>query len=158
MKHRRYGKKLGRNHNERQAMFRTQVRSFFTLGGFKTTDAKVKAVRPLIEKIASDIITKPDLISRRFLSKYIQDRHVINDIVTSFKSAFSGQTSNFTLVKRIKFRQGDNSLIVKLFLCKPYTLIKVETKKEKETKLETKTKPVKVATKKTPVKKVKETK
>ena len=154
MKHRKYGKKLGRNHNERQALFRTQVRSFFTLGAFKTTDAKVKAVRPLIEKMASDIISKPDLISRRLLSKYIQDRTIINDVVTSFKAAFGDQTSNFTLVKRIKFRQGDNSLIVKLFLCKPYTLIKKEVVKEEKLKP---TKAVKATVKKVVSKKVKET-
>jgi len=150
MKHRQYGKKLGRTRNQRQALFRTQIRSFFSLGSIKTTDAKVKAVRPIIEKLASIIIKKPDLISRRFLFRFLQDRTLVNNIITNFKAAYGDQKSNFTLVKKIKFRQGDDALIVRMYLSKPYSL----TKKEPEIKPAKTKSPAKKAI----VKKTKETK
>lgn len=136
MNHRKFGKKLGRTHNQRQALFRSQIRSVFTYGLIKTTDAKVKAVRPAVEKLAHAMIVKPDLISRRLLSRFIQDRDVVKKIVDGFKATFVGQTSNFTLTKNIKFRQGDNSLVVKLYLTKPFTIVTPPAKKEVKDKKE----------------------
>ena len=52
-------------------------------------------------------------------------------------SKFSGQTSNFIKITRIKRRLGDDALIVKLSFIKPISFLeekKVKVKKEKPKK------------------------
>jgi large subunit ribosomal protein L17 len=119
MKHRIFGKKLGRNHNERQALFRSLTRSMFTHGAIETTEAKAKAVLPLVEKLSSVIVSKPELTARRELFRYLQDQTWVNNVVTTFKATYADQKSNFTKLTKVKFRQGDNSLVVKLSFTKP---------------------------------------
>ena len=69
MKHRIAGKKLGRNFNERKALLKSLTRSMFTHGTIQTTEAKVKAVVPMVEKLANIIITKEELTAKRELFK-----------------------------------------------------------------------------------------
>lgn len=134
MKHRIFGKKLGRNFNERKALWNAQVRSMFIYGKIKTTEAKAKSLAPLIEDISQKIISKPDLFARRYLYKYLQDRTWVNNVFNNFKIIFEGQKSNFTKITKIGHRFGDNSLIVELSFVKPATFSKTKIKEEKEEK------------------------
>jgi len=153
MKHRIDGKKLCRNFNERKALIKSLTRSMFTYGAIKTTQAKVQAIIPTVEKLANIIITKEELTAKRELYKVLQDQHWVNRVVTNLKSVFGDQKSNFTTVEKIKRRFGDDALIVKISFTKPVnfqpekkeevkkdkkTLTKVEGKKVKAVKKETK--------------------
>jgi large subunit ribosomal protein L17 len=138
MNHRKFGKKLGRNHNQRQALFRSQVRSFFTFGAIKTTETKAKAVSPIIERLCHIIATEPQLIAARELYRHLQNKNQVNQVMKIFKESFTGQSSNFTRLIRIKRRIGDDALIVKLTFIKPLSFVvmppvaKAETKKIKK--------------------------
>lgn len=100
-----------------------------TYGGIETTEAKAKALLPLVESLCAKIITKPDLFARRELFRFIQDQDFVNNAVNSVKTAFGDQSSNFTKIAKIKRRQGDDSIIVKLSFVKPVVF---EKKVEKE--------------------------
>lgn len=145
MKHRIAGKKLGRNFNERKALIKSLTKAVFTHGTIETTEAKVKAIIPTVEKLANTIMAKEELIAKRELFKILQDQHAVNRVVANFKSVFSEQKSNFTTTQKIKRRYGDDALIVKLSFVKPVNF-KPEVKKE-EPKKEVKkaAKPVKKA-------------
>jgi large subunit ribosomal protein L17 len=158
MKHRIFGKKLGRNHNERQALFKSLTKAMFISGSINTTEAKAKSVVSTIESLSNHIISKPELMAKRELFKTLQDQTWVNNVFKTFKEVFGDQTSNFTQITRLKRRFGDDALIVRLSFVKP---IKFEQKKA-EVKKEVK-KTVKKETKKVvkkPVKKIikKETK
>jgi len=136
MKHRIAGKKLGRNFNERKSLLKSLTRSMFTHGAIETTDAKVKAVVPMVERLANIIITKEELTAKRELFKVLQDQHWVNRVVANFKSVFGDQKSNFTTIKKIKRRFGDDALIVKFSFVKAVNfkpeikeVVKKETKK-----------------------------
>lgn len=151
MRHRISGRQLGRTINERHALYRSQLRSLFTYGYIKTTNAKAKSITPLAEKIVSAAV-KGDLASRRYIFTFFQDRNLVNRIVTAYSAAFTGQNCNFTQMSNVKFRQGDNALIVKLSFVKAVNALPVAKKEEKkETKKEVKKAPA--AKKKAPVKK-----
>ena len=117
MRHRISGRQLGRNINERQSLYRSQLRSLFTNGFINTTAAKAKSILPLAEKIAAAAV-RADLNSRRYIFTFFQDRNVTNNIVNAFSTTFPGQTQNFTHMHNVKRRQGDDALIVKLFFVK----------------------------------------
>ena len=132
MKHRIFGKKLGRNYNERKALFNAQTRSMFISGSIKTTEAKAKAIVSTIESLSNTIIVKPELIAKRELFRYLQDQTWVNNVVSKFKETFGQQSSNFTQITRIKRRFGDDALIVKLSFVKPVKFEKSKAKKTEE--------------------------
>ena len=103
MRHRVSGRKLGRNRNQRQALFRTLLRSLFTHGSIETTQAKAKAILPQAEKMAA-MAVKGDLISRRKLFAVFQDRNFVNQVVAIFSQTFPNQKQNFTKLQNIKIR------------------------------------------------------
>ena len=49
MRHRRAGRKLGRNTNERQSLFRNLINALILNGQIKTTVAKAKTIPPLVD-------------------------------------------------------------------------------------------------------------
>lgn len=152
MRHQKKGYKLGRNHHQRQALFKSLLKAIFKHGQIKTTYAKAKAVRPLIEKVANKA-QRANLADRRFIFRYVQDRVMVGQIVKSAQATFGKQTSNFTKIVKLTRRQGDDALIVRLSFVKD--LVKAEPKPASEkTKKETKPKkPVKKTTKKVKSKK-----
>jgi large subunit ribosomal protein L17 len=146
MRHRNFGRQLGRNHNQRKGLFRNQVKDVFTYGSIKTTEAKAKSVVSDIEHLCSIIVTKSADLAQKELDKTFS-KNQTKLILEKFALAFVGQTSNFTKITPIKFRQGDNSLIVKLALVKPFSSLpvkKVEVKKVKDKKEKPAPKVVKV--------------
>lgn len=149
MKHRIAGKKLGRNFNERKALLKSLTRSMFTYGAIETTEAKVKAIIPTIEKLANIIMSKEELVAKRELYRSLQDQHWVNRVVANLKSVYGEQISNFTTTQKIKRRFGDDALIVKLSFTKSVNFLP-EKKEEpkKEVKKEAAKKPVKKVAKK----------
>lgn len=123
MNHRKFGKKLGRNHNQRKALFRSQVRSFFTYGSINTTETKAKAVSPIIERLCHTILTKPELTAARELYRHLQNRTQVGQVMKVLKESHADQSSNFTKIIRIKRRIGDDALIVKLAFIKPTSFV-----------------------------------
>jgi len=151
MLHRISGKKLGRTRNQRQALFKGLSRAIFTYGSIETTEAKAKASIPMIEKLANTAVVG-DLNAKRELFAAFQDRRFVNSVVAQMQQVFGDQKSNFTVIKRVKRRQGDDALIVKLSFVKPYAL---DLTKKEAVKKEESAKPVKKAAAKKVVKKVK---
>ncbi|MEM1213116.1 MAG: 50S ribosomal protein L17 [Planctomycetota bacterium] len=64
MRHRVYGRTLGRRTNHRISMFRNMSVSLFTHGQITTTVPKAKALKPFVEKLIT-AAKKGDLASRR---------------------------------------------------------------------------------------------
>src|SRR5438034_9754040 len=64
MRHRNYGRGLGRNATHRQALFRNLARALFTHGRIITTLPKAKEVRPFVEKLIT-LAKKGTLHARR---------------------------------------------------------------------------------------------
>ncbi len=143
MTNRVFGKKLGRNHNERQALFKSLAKSMFIHGQIETTEAKAKAVTPLIEKLCS-VALKKDLSAYRYFHAAFQNKKLATQSVLAVNQSFASKSSNFTKLTRVKRRQGDDALIVKMSFTSPYS---IEKKQEKVTK-ETPAKPKKVRVKK----------
>ena len=144
MRHRNFGKKLGRNHNQRKALLKNLALAVFTYGSIETTMAKATAVSPLLEKMCR-LSLKADLVSRRSLFAYFQSQTTINLICTRMKENFADHKGSFLTIDKIKRRQGDDALVVKLALSKPFNLKVEEVKVEKKAVKPVKAiKPVKV--------------
>jgi len=137
MRHRIFGRQLNRTHNQRQALFRSQLRSLFTHGFITTTSAKAKSISSSAESLAT-LAVNGDLTSARRINKVFDNRHFVTDLIKRMKTVFGDQKSNFFRSDKVGYRQGDNSLLVKLSLVKPFPKPEVVTKpiKKKINKVE----------------------
>lgn len=131
MRHRKFGRKLGRNHHHRQALFKNLSRALFTHGQIKTTQAKAKAVRPLVEKICT-LALRNNINSRRAIFAYLQDRKLVARLSQVLCQTFTSQKTNFTKITPLKYRQGDNALLVRLSFTKPIDFSSNPSSKQKQ--------------------------
>lgn len=113
MRHSVYGKKLGRNKNQRTALFKSLVQSLILSGSIKTTDTKAKAIKGLVDKIITQAKSPSTqrLVSQFLIQKNVQDK-LFNEIVP----ALSGRTSGYTSVVKLGRRLGDGAPIVRMSL------------------------------------------
>lgn len=98
MRHNVNGKKLGRDKNERTALFKNLVRSLVLHGSITTTEAKAKAIKGLIDKTINQAKKSPSLLYK--------------EIIPRLRTRSSGYTS----VVKLGSRQGDGAMMVKMSL------------------------------------------
>lgn len=131
MKHRVKGKKLNRNTNQRQALFKSLIRSLVLEGEIVTTYAKAKSIQGTVDKL----ITKArqnTLASRRDIQAFFNQKQVTNRLVDHLTPQFTSRTSGYTRLVRLDRRRGDNTLTVKLSFTDPLTPPKLATSPAKK--------------------------
>lgn len=113
MRHRVYGKHLGRDKDQRTALFKSLVRSLLLEESIKTTQPKAKAIKGLVDKIINQAKseTSKRLVSQFLVHKNVQDK-LTNEILPRVKSRTSGYTSMVKLGARL----GDGAMMVKVSL------------------------------------------
>lgn len=112
MRHRVYGKHLGRNKDQRDNLFKGLVQALFTYGTIQVSPAKAKAIKGLVDKIINLAKDKKINQLRSFVpNKNLQDR-LINDITPKL----GAKTSGFTSTIRLGTRSGDQATIVRMSL------------------------------------------
>jgi len=115
MRHRKAGKKLSRNRAQRKALFKSLINALVIYGEIKTTEAKAKAVRRLVEKL----ITKGKsgtLHARRLIFAFLQNKKVVSKIVDELGPLFKDRPGGFTRIIRLGKRRGDDAMMVSLQL------------------------------------------
>lgn len=106
MRHSVFGRKLSRTKNERRRLLQGLVRDLLIHGTIKTSLAKAKAARPMIEKL----ITKARDGSRASINqikKILASKDVEKSLLEDAKTRFSGRNSGFTRIIHLGKRLGD---------------------------------------------------
>lgn len=124
MRHRVYGRILGRTKNERNALFKNLVRSLFISGSIETTQAKAKSIKGLVDKIINQAKTP---VSKRLISQFLSDQRVAHKLIKEIIPRLESRNSGYTSLMRIGPRPGDGAMIVKMSLL-------LEEEKKKKTK------------------------
>jgi large subunit ribosomal protein L17 len=144
MGHRDKGSKLGRTKSHREAMLANMAMSLFTHRVIKTTDAKAKALKPLVDRIISTA-KKDTLTAKRQVARTVRQKPVFKKLFTEIVPHFAERDSGFTRIIKLGVRRGDGAPISVVELLTPRPV--VEDKKGKKGKKEKK------AAKAAPVKK-----
>lgn len=120
MGHRDRTAKLGRTSSHRDAMLKNMAASLFKHRVIKTTDAKAKALRPVVDRIIAT--AKQDTLSaKRQVAKTIHEKDVFKKLFTEIVPQFADRDSGFTRVIKSGFRRGDGApmAVVELLTEKP---------------------------------------
>ncbi len=106
MRHKKAGKKFGRNPSHRKAMFRNMVTSLFKFEKIETTDVKAKAIRPIAEKLIT-LAKRGDLHSRRLAMAYIREKAVTYKLFGELKDRYLEKQGGYIRIIKKGIRKGD---------------------------------------------------
>jgi large subunit ribosomal protein L17 len=127
-------KKLGRTKPHKEAMLANMAMSLFSHRMIKTTDAKAKALRPIVDRLISTG-KKNTLAAKRQVAKTIRVKEVFKKFFDEIVPQFSERDSGFTRVMKLGVRRGDGApmSVVELLTAKPEEKTEAKSKKAKKT-------------------------
>lgn len=108
MRHRNKRFKLNRDSDHRKALLRNLAISLFQNGEIKTTQAKAKVLRSLVDRLIN-VSKKGDLASRRYLLAKIPHKPTVNKLIHEWASKFQNKKSGFCKIFKLGWRQGDKA-------------------------------------------------
>jgi len=113
MRHKNKGKILDRKKASRQALLRGLATSLVLYEKIKTTEAKAKALKPIIERLITKGKAK-DLQSRRELLTYLYLKNAVKKVLEELSPRYKDRKGGYTRIIRIGTRQGDAAKIVQI--------------------------------------------
>jgi large subunit ribosomal protein L17 len=115
MRHRRSGKKLGRDPSHRKALYSNLAGALIEHGRIKTTVAKAKAVKPVAEEMIS-LGRRGDLAARRQALGFLRSNDVVHTLFADVAPRFADRPGGYTRIVRLGPRYGDSAEMVYLEL------------------------------------------
>lgn len=115
MRHNVYGKHLGRDKNQREALFRGLVRALFLHESIQTTETKAKAIKGLVDRLIT-YSKKSTPGAKRQLEAFLTDQEILNKLNTQIAPRYTTRVSGFTQLVRMGNRPGDGAMMVKMSL------------------------------------------
>lgn len=108
MRHRKAGKKLGRDSAHRKALFRNMVTSLLKHEQIETTSAKAKQLRPVAEKMLT-LAKRGDLHARRQAMAFVRDKAVVHSLFGELKDRFLDRQGGYVRIVKKGNRKGDGA-------------------------------------------------
>ncbi len=108
MRHRNSGRKLNRNSSHRKAMFKNMAASLVQHEVIKTTLAKAKELRRVIEPLIT--ISKIDSVSkRRLVFARIRDREAVGKLFNELGPRYKERPGGYLRILKCGYRSGDKA-------------------------------------------------
>ncbi|NKF51984.1 50S ribosomal protein L17 [Shewanella sp. WXL01] len=108
MRHRKSGRQLNRNSSHRQAMFRNMAGSLVRHEIIKTTVAKAKELRSVVEPLIT--LAKVDSVANRRLAfARTRDAEVVGKLFTELGPRFQERPGGYTRILKCGLRTGDKA-------------------------------------------------
>jgi large subunit ribosomal protein L17 len=113
-------RKLGRTKPHREAMLANMAMSLVQHRMIKTTEAKAKALRPVVDRLITTA-KKDTLASKRLVAKTIHVKDVFKKFYEEIVPKFADRNSGFTRVMKLGVRRGDGApmSVIELMFEKP---------------------------------------
>ncbi|MGI9038751.1 MAG: 50S ribosomal protein L17 [Gemmatimonadota bacterium] len=108
MRHRKKGRALSRTTSHRKALLRNLATSLITHERIRTTEAKAKELRPVVEKLIT-LGGVDDVHSRRRARRMIQDRAALQKLFAEVGPRFRERPGGYTRILKLGARKGDGA-------------------------------------------------
>jgi large subunit ribosomal protein L17 len=115
MRHRKAGRKLGRDSAHRKALYSNLACALIEHGRIKTTEAKAKEVRPIVEEMIT-LGKRGDVAAHRQAVAFLRSKPVAHRLFSEVAPRFADRPGGYTRIVKIGPRQGDAALMVYLEL------------------------------------------
>jgi large subunit ribosomal protein L17 len=115
VRHKRAGKKLGRDSAHRKALYSNLAGALIEHGRIQTTEAKAKAVKPFAEKMIT-LGKRGDLAARRQALAALRSNDIVYRLFAEVAPRFAERPGGYTRIVKLGQRQGDAAEMVYLEL------------------------------------------
>jgi len=106
MRHRKSGRRLGRNSSHRKAMFRNMAASMLKHETIKTTLPKAKELRRVVEPLIT--LAKEDSVANRRLAfDRLRDKEIVGKLFSEIGPRFKERPGGYLRILKAAPRAGD---------------------------------------------------
>lgn len=106
MRHRKSGRRLGRNSSHRKAMFRNMAASLLRHETIKTTLPKAKELRRVVEPLIT-LAGEDNVAKRRLAFNRLRDKEVVGKLFTDLGPRFRERPGGYLRILKMGPRAGD---------------------------------------------------
>jgi large subunit ribosomal protein L17 len=108
MRHKKVGRRFGRDSSQRKAMFRSMTNSLVEHGLIKTTLPKAKSLRAFAEPLIT--ISKEDSVAhRRLVFDRLRNKFSVGKLFTQWGPLYIQRPGGYLRIMKCGFRAGDNA-------------------------------------------------
>ena len=115
MRHHKAGRKLGRDAAHRRALYANLASALIEHGRIKTTEAKAKEVRPIVEEMIT-LGKRSDIAAHRHAVAFLRSKSIARALFAEVAPRMEGRPGGYTRIIKIGPRQGDAADMVYLEL------------------------------------------
>jgi len=149
MRHRKSFSKLSRNTSHRKAMLSNMATDVLLHKKIKTTTARAKAVRPMVERIIT-FAKKNTLGARRHVLRTVRNKSVVKELFSEIGPMYVSRNGGYTRIIKLGRRQGDGAEVSYLELVGFENVRKPKKEKKEAEKVDKAVKPKEVEKVETP--------
>jgi large subunit ribosomal protein L17 len=113
VRHRKSGRKLGRDSAQRKALYSNLASALIEHGRIKTTEAKAKEVRPIVEEMIT-LGKRGDVAAHRHAVAFLRSKAIAHALFAEVAPRFADRPGGYTRIVKIGPRQGDAARMVYL--------------------------------------------
>ena len=111
MRHAKKGRKLGTDASHTKAMLRSLAAALLANERIKTTEARAKEVRPLVDRIIS-WGKRGDVHARRLALAELGDQALVKKVFDDIAPRFAERNGGYTRILKLGPRKGDAAPMV----------------------------------------------
>ena len=108
MRHQKKRHLLGRPADQRKAVLRSLTTALLKNDKIVTTEAKAKAVRPVVEELIT-LAKRGDLHARRQVAGYVYEKEVVKRLFDEVAPRFAQNNGGYSRIVKTAPRQGDGA-------------------------------------------------
>ena len=113
MRHKKKTVKLGREKAPRKALLSNLAVSLIVYEKIETTEAKAKAVRPIVERLVTKGKSKT-LHAKRELDKVLPEKKAVKKILEVLGPRYKDRPGGYTRIIKLRERKGDGAPVVQI--------------------------------------------
>lgn len=102
--------------DHREALLRNLATSIILFEKVKTTVARAKQVRPIVEGLITKAKTKSSVVAIRQINQIVQDPNAGKKLLEVLKDRYKERNGGYTRIVKLGFRAGDAAEMVSIQL------------------------------------------
>ena len=107
------GRRFGGDAAHQKAMFANMVASLIAAEGIVTTEAKAKALRPIVEKCVTKA-KKGGVHRHRQVVAFIRDKDMAHKLFDEIGPRYTDRPGGYTRILKLSPRHGDNAPMARI--------------------------------------------
>jgi len=115
VRHQKSGRKLGRDAAHRKALYANLATALIEHGRIKTTEAKAKEVRPVVEQMIT-LGKRGDVAAHRQAVAFLRSKEIAHILFSEIAPRFAERPGGYTRIVKLGPRRSDSTEMVYLEL------------------------------------------